>query len=124
MIFTLHVRTDNPSSAVPGNDCATCFSALRTGLGCVQLKVPVLDVEVGYHVQQSKGVDWVFVDHPSYLRPGGIYGDQDGVYGDNQVNTRQQSAYSWLVVEVCLHLAEAIYMHPEGLACHSYPAAT
>ena len=34
---------------------------------------------------RSKGVDWVFVDHPSYPRPGGIYADAFGVYGDNQV---------------------------------------
>ena len=41
--------------------------------------------EIGYYLHQSKGVDWVFVDHPSYPRPGGIYADQYGVYGDNQV---------------------------------------
>jgi hypothetical protein len=32
-------------------------------------------------------VDWVFVDHPSYPRPGGLYADEHGVYGDNQVRT-------------------------------------
>ena len=41
--------------------------------------------EIGFYLHQSKGVDWVFVDHPSYPRPGGIYADQYGVYGDNQV---------------------------------------
>ncbi|CAL5223380.1 g5887 [Coccomyxa viridis] len=40
--------------------------------------------EIGFYLHQSKGVDWVFVDHPSYPRPGGIYADQYGVYGDNQ----------------------------------------
>lgn len=40
-----------------------------------------------YHYAH-KGVDWVFVDHPCYPRPGGIYADEHGVYGDNQV--RQQ----------------------------------
>ncbi|KAG2432682.1 hypothetical protein HYH02_006667 [Chlamydomonas schloesseri] len=40
--------------------------------------------EVGYYHQQIKGVDFVFVDHPSYPRPGGIYSDTNGVYGDNQ----------------------------------------
>jgi hypothetical protein len=40
-----------------------------------------------YHYSH-KGVDWVFVDHPCYPRPGGIYADEHGVYGDNQV--RQQ----------------------------------
>jgi hypothetical protein len=32
-----------------------------------------------------QGVDYVFVDHPSYPRPGGLYSDQFGEYGDNQV---------------------------------------
>lgn len=45
---------------------------------------------VGYYLaKQSKqdddGVDYVFVDHPSYPRPGGgFYSDAAGVYGDNQ----------------------------------------
>jgi len=40
--------------------------------------------EVGYFHQVRNGVDYVFVDHPSYQRPGGLYGDSFGVYGDNQ----------------------------------------
>jgi hypothetical protein len=28
----------------------------------------------------------VFVDHPSYHRPGSLYGDNFGAFGDNQVN--------------------------------------
>ncbi|EFJ41340.1 hypothetical protein VOLCADRAFT_98674 [Volvox carteri f. nagariensis] len=40
--------------------------------------------EVGYFHQQIRGVDFVFVDHPSYPRPGGLYADTHGVYGDNQ----------------------------------------
>ena len=40
--------------------------------------------EVGFHHQVVAGVDFVFVDHPSYQRPGGMYGDDNGVYGDNQ----------------------------------------
>lgn len=51
-----------------------------------QMKVSVLDTEVGLYHHRSKGVDWVFVDHPSYPRPGGLYADAFGVYGDNQVN--------------------------------------
>lgn len=39
---------------------------------------------VGFHHLRADGVDWVFVDHPSYQRPGGLYGDDHGVYGDNQ----------------------------------------
>lgn len=37
------------------------------------------------HALCSQGVDYVFVDHPSFPRPGGIYADQFGAYGDNQV---------------------------------------
>ncbi|KAK9904144.1 hypothetical protein WJX75_005380 [Coccomyxa subellipsoidea] len=48
------------------------------------MKVSVLDTEVGLYHHRSKGVDWVFVDHPSYPRPGGLYADAFGVYGDNQ----------------------------------------
>ncbi|GLI71524.1 hypothetical protein VaNZ11_016750 [Volvox africanus] len=40
--------------------------------------------EVTYFHQQIRGVDFVFVDHPSYPRPGGLYADAHGVYGDNQ----------------------------------------
>ncbi len=32
-----------------------------------------------------QGVDYLFVDHPSFPRPGGLYGDMYGTYGDNQV---------------------------------------
>ena len=50
-----------------------------------QKVVHIQGSEVGFFHHRSKGVDWVFVDHPSYPRPGGIYADQFGVYGDNQV---------------------------------------
>lgn len=35
----------------------------------------------------KKGVDFVFVDHPCFPRPGGLYADKFGAYGDNQVRT-------------------------------------
>jgi hypothetical protein len=47
-----------------------------------------MGAEVGYFHHFHKGVDWVFVDHPSYPRPGGLYADEHGVYGDNQVGDR------------------------------------
>ncbi|MEW5307760.1 MAG: hypothetical protein WDW36_010136 [Sanguina aurantia] len=47
-------------------------------------RVTCLGTEVGFFVHQSRGVDFVFVDHPSYPRPGGIYADAHGAYGDNQ----------------------------------------
>jgi starch synthase len=40
--------------------------------------------EVGYYHHSSRGVDYIFVDHPSYPRPGGFYADANGAYGDNQ----------------------------------------
>uniref|UniRef100_A0A7R9Z6Q7 Starch synthase, chloroplastic/amyloplastic n=1 Tax=Chlamydomonas euryale TaxID=1486919 RepID=A0A7R9Z6Q7_9CHLO len=39
--------------------------------------------EVGYFHQRVKGVDFVFVDHASYPREGGMYADAYGPYGDN-----------------------------------------
>ncbi|KAG2500469.1 hypothetical protein HYH03_002036 [Edaphochlamys debaryana] len=50
----------------------------------VRVKLEPGNAEVGYFHQQIKGVDFVFVDHPSYPRPGGLYADVNGVYGDNQ----------------------------------------
>ena len=53
---------------------------------CVKSKLGCFGAahEVGYFHQVRNGVDYVFVDHPSYQRPGGLYGDSFGVYGDNQ----------------------------------------
>lgn len=39
---------------------------------------------VGFFHLHRDNVDWVFVDHPSYHRAGNPYGDQHGVFGDNQ----------------------------------------
>ncbi|KAK4350969.1 hypothetical protein RND71_030282 [Anisodus tanguticus] len=40
--------------------------------------------EVSFYHEYRAGVDWVFVDHPSYHRPGTPYGDIYGAFGDNQ----------------------------------------
>ncbi|CAH1446649.1 unnamed protein product [Lactuca virosa] len=40
--------------------------------------------EVAFFHEYRAGVDWVFVDHPSYHRPGTPYGDAYGAFGDNQ----------------------------------------
>eukprot|EP00250_Pteridium_aquilinum_P016409 c23091_g1_i1 orf=552-2501(-) len=40
--------------------------------------------EVAFFHEFRSGVDWVFVDHPSYHRPGTPYGDTRGAFGDNQ----------------------------------------
>ncbi|CAL0319516.1 unnamed protein product [Lupinus luteus] len=40
--------------------------------------------EVGFFHEFREGVDWVFVDHPSFRRPGNPYGDKFGTFGDNQ----------------------------------------
>ena len=52
---------------------------------CAQVTADILGSTVGFSHHSSKGVDWVFVEHDSYDRPGGLYGDESGVYGDNQV---------------------------------------
>ncbi|KAJ0101779.1 hypothetical protein Patl1_05170 [Pistacia atlantica] len=41
--------------------------------------------EVSFFHEYREGVDWVFVDHPAYHRPGNPYGDSNGAFGDNQV---------------------------------------
>lgn len=51
---------------------------------CVQVNVDLDGCMVGFHHKELAGVDFVFVDHPSYKRPGGMYGDENGAYGDNQ----------------------------------------
>jgi starch synthase len=48
------------------------------------VKIQIMGAEVTYFHYPHKGVDFVFVDHPSYPRPGGLYADDHGVYGDNQ----------------------------------------
>ncbi|KAK7282559.1 hypothetical protein RIF29_11450 [Crotalaria pallida] len=40
--------------------------------------------EVSFFHEFREGVDWVFVDHLSFHRPGTPYGDQFGTFGDNQ----------------------------------------
>ncbi|KAG7974281.1 hypothetical protein I3843_06G041100 [Carya illinoinensis] len=40
--------------------------------------------EVDFFHEYRDAVDWVFVDHPSYHRPGTLYGDTRGAFGDNQ----------------------------------------
>ncbi|OIV98018.1 hypothetical protein TanjilG_16855 [Lupinus angustifolius] len=40
--------------------------------------------EVGFFHEFRDGVDWIFVDHPSFHRPGNLYGDKFGTFGDNQ----------------------------------------
>lgn len=61
-------------------------SPATAALPHLQLRIDIMGAEVGYFHHHHKGVDWVFVDHPSYPRPGGLYADEHGVYGDNQVS--------------------------------------
>lgn len=42
----------------------------------------------------TQGVDYVFVDHPSFPRPGGLYSDEFGVFGDNQVREQESGCLS------------------------------
>jgi starch synthase len=38
---------------------------------------------VNFHHEARAGVDWVFVEHMAYSRPGGLYGNDTGIYEDN-----------------------------------------
>ncbi|KAL5736915.1 hypothetical protein ACOSP7_031369 [Xanthoceras sorbifolium] len=51
-----------------------------------RIKIPCFEgvQEVSFFHEYREGVDWVFVDHPSYHRPGNPYGDINGAFGDNQ----------------------------------------
>ncbi|EXC21435.1 hypothetical protein L484_011877 [Morus notabilis] len=51
-----------------------------------RIKVPCFggEQEVAFFHEYREGVDWVFVDHPAYHRPGNPYGDCYGAFGDNQ----------------------------------------
>jgi starch synthase len=55
-------------------------TCVKSKLGCFQGLQ-----EVGYFHQIKNGVDYVFVDHPSYQRAGSLYSDTTNkTYGDNQ----------------------------------------
>ncbi|KAI5072640.1 hypothetical protein GOP47_0012746 [Adiantum capillus-veneris] len=51
----------------------------RIKIGCFEA-----EHEVAFFHEFRAGVDWVFVDHPSYHRPGTPYGDTRGAFDDNQ----------------------------------------
>ena len=65
-----------------------------------QVTADILGTTVSFSHYSSKGVDWVFVEHGSYDRPGGLYGDENGVYGDNQVCLLEAGAFQ----RRCLHV--------------------
>ena len=65
-----------------------------------QLEIPVLGTPVSYRHLHDKGVDWLFVSHPSYIRPNGLYGDSHGTYGDNQV----RASHAFWPSTLSLHL--------------------
>ncbi|XP_059629022.1 soluble starch synthase 1, chloroplastic/amyloplastic [Cornus florida] len=51
---------------------------------CIKIFCFEGEQEVSFYHEYRAGVDWVFVDHPSYQRPGNPYGDIFGAFGDNQ----------------------------------------
>eukprot|EP00798_Chlamydomonas_sp_ICE-L_P027184 gene27184-2425_t len=67
----------------------------------VSVNLGIHDSVVRYKHEYSKGVDWVFVDHKSFPRPGGIYADKFGAYGDNQYRF---TLLSLAAMEAPLHL--------------------
>lgn len=50
----------------------------------LELSTEILGTPISYYHLPQKGVDWIFVANECYQRPGGLYGDKHGVYGDNQ----------------------------------------
>ncbi|CAL1366369.1 unnamed protein product [Linum trigynum] len=68
----LHSPEDDTFAAALDADCRikiACFGG---------------EQEVAFFHEYRDLVDWVFVDHPSYHRPGNPYGDVNGAFGDNQ----------------------------------------
>ncbi|KAL5567757.1 hypothetical protein UlMin_024332 [Ulmus minor] len=51
---------------------------------CIKVHCFEGEQEVSFFHEYRDGVDWVFVDHPAYHRPGNPYGDVYGAFGDNQ----------------------------------------
>jgi starch synthase len=99
-----------PRTVVEGSQIAA--SIQRGALPCAQGPKKVVHIqgdEVGFFHLRSKGVDWVFVDHPSYPRPGGIYADQYGVYGDNQVRA--------CCLAPCQPVLTCVHSFPAGGQC-------
>ena len=67
----------------------------------LQVKVPVSGTEAGLSHLRRNGVDFVFVSHPAYMRQG-LYSDTKGVYGDNQVRSREASMLLCMTCS-CMH---------------------
>ena len=89
MLLLLHFSCKE-WSVVPSSMKA--LTAALTNLILEQVTAEILGTTVGFSHHSSKGVDWVFVEHDSYDRPGGLYGDENGVYGDNQVQFLPEAA--------------------------------
>ena len=56
---------------------------------------------VNFHHEARGGVDWVFVEHLSFERPGGLYGNNQGIYADNLFRCAPIAAHLQLHVYVC-----------------------
>ncbi|KAK9802897.1 hypothetical protein WJX73_003216 [Symbiochloris irregularis] len=55
------------------------------GTKALDLEIEILGTPISYYHLHERGVDWLFVDNPGcFQRPGGLYGDTAGTYGDNQ----------------------------------------
>ena len=59
-------------------------------------------------------MDFVFVDHASYQRPGGLYGDAFGTYGDNQFRFTLLS-HAACEAPLCINFQDGVG------ACHMLP---
>jgi len=78
------VMVVSPRYATGGAADAATAGVVDTGVS-VDLDMGACGaVTVRFFAESRDGVDYVYVDHPSYRRPGTPYGDAEGQFGDNQ----------------------------------------
>jgi hypothetical protein len=79
----------------------------------VKLKLSGIEHWVNFHHEERDGVNWVFVEHSSFEREGGLYGNSHGVYEDNSF--RYASAHACAVLNSYLRTAPSAASYTKGL---------
>lgn len=113
MYTNAHLCTEPPKQSPLHLISSSCvlykFAQLKAEMTVLtQVTADILGTTVSFAHYSSKGVDWVFVEHGSYDRPGGLYGDENGVYGDNQVFVKHSRAAVVTCVLGCSGLSQFI----------------
>lgn len=98
-----------------GGSSGTARDALRVQIGGAEQ-------EVKFYHQRSDGVDWVFVDHPVFQRPGTPYGDASGPFRDNLFRFALLSLAA-LEAPLVLPLGPLVDGAGEGVAAAAAPQA-